>query len=238
MNTLTGIEAERVNQILKHAIDRLQILSFIPTSWDDNTVVDVKCTTVLSSLEKLWMCEEQLKDIDMSMGATGVKDIAIFKQAHRACRATCRNFIADKESLFTIMSRPESQSEDFSRFLQYLNELRTQVMNKLSTTVEDEASNRNLLHELTEKERKGEESRDMLQSQLAELRDEKAQVCSSLDTILRKLQHELHEITLVGPSPCSSLSLPSHAHFIHRPYLNVCTLDSKIAWRWKVYKRR
>lgn len=150
MNTLTGIEAERVNQILKHAIDRLQILSFIPTSWDDDTVVDIKCTPVLTSLEKLWMCEEQLKDIDMSMGATGVKDIAIFKQAHRACRATCRNFIADKASLVTVMSRPETQSEDFGKFLKYLNELRSQVMTKLSTTVEDEASNRNLLHELTE----------------------------------------------------------------------------------------
>jgi hypothetical protein len=152
MNTLTGIEAERVNQILKHAIDRLTILSFVPTHWDDDTVVDIKCAPVLSSLEKLWMCEEQLKDIDMSMGANGIKDIAICKQAHRACRATCRNFIADKSSLQVIMSRPETQPEDFTRFIRYLNELRSQIMTKLSTTVEDEASNRNLLHELTEVE--------------------------------------------------------------------------------------
>lgn len=150
MNTLTGIEAERVNQILKHAIDRLQILSFIPTSWDDDLVVDIKCPPVLSSLEKLWMCEEQLKEIDMSMGATGVKDLAILKQAHRSCRAACRNIIADRPSLQTLMGRPEYQNEDFSRFLHYLNELRGQVMTKLSTTVEDEATNRNLLHELTE----------------------------------------------------------------------------------------
>lgn len=140
------------------------------------------------------------------------------------------------------MGRPESQSEDFSKFLGYLNELRSQVcvcawipifvyvvypmlyvhikvMTKLSTTVEDEANNRNLLHDLTEvsvvihhssciidrtyhtlytqRERKYEESRDMLQSKLGELREEKQQVCNSLDTILRKLQHELHEITLV-----------------------------------------
>eukprot|EP01031_Cornospumella_fuschlensis_P026976 gene26976-32591_t len=196
MNTLTGIEAERVNQILKHAIDRLQIMSYIPMAWDDDTVVDIKCPPVLSSLEKLWMCEEQLKEIDMSMGATGIKDIAILKQAHRSCRAACRNFIADKSSLEVIMGRPESQSEDFSKFLGYLNELRSQVMTKLSTTVEDEANNRNLLHDLTERERKYEESRDMLQGKLSELREEKQQVCNSLDTILRKLQHELHEITL------------------------------------------
>lgn len=57
-----------------------------------------------------------------------------------------------------------------------------------------------------QKERKGEESRDMLQGQLAELREERQQVCSSLDTILRKLQHELHEITLVSASHCLLLS--------------------------------
>lgn len=36
MNTLTGIEAERVSQILRHAIDRLHILSYVPTQWDDD----------------------------------------------------------------------------------------------------------------------------------------------------------------------------------------------------------
>ena len=36
MNTLTGIEAERVSQILRHAIDRLHIMSYVPTHWDDD----------------------------------------------------------------------------------------------------------------------------------------------------------------------------------------------------------
>lgn len=41
---------------------------YLYVAWDDDTVVDIKCPPVLSSLEKLWMCEEQLKEIDMSMG--------------------------------------------------------------------------------------------------------------------------------------------------------------------------
>lgn len=201
MNTLTAIEAERVNQILKHVIDRLQIFSYIPVSWDDDIVVDIKCQPVLNSLEKLWMCEEQLKDIDMSMGANGAKDITILKQTHRICRATCRNFIADRGSLQTLMSRPELQSEDFSKFIRYLNELRSQVMQKLTTTVEDEAANRTLNHDLRERERHYEESKDILQTKLNELRAEREQVCTSLDQTLRKLQHELQEITQVQYIP-------------------------------------
>lgn len=197
MNTLTGIEAERVNQILKHAIDRLHILSYTPVQWDDDVVVEIKCVPVLNSLEKLWMCEEQLKEIDMTMGATGVKDISILKQMHRSSRALCRNFIADRPSLQVLMSRPQSQIESFTKFLKYLNELRAQTMQKLTTTVEDEAAHRLLYNELTERQRKYEESRDTLQNKLNELREEKQREGNLLDQTLRKLQHELQEITQV-----------------------------------------
>lgn len=196
MNTLTGIEAERVNQILKHAIDRLQILSYVPTSWDDDVVVDIKCQPVLNSLERLWMAEEQLKEIDSGITAGG-KDIMLIKQMHRTCRAACRNFTADRASLQVIMSRPELQSEDFTKFIKYLNELRSQTLQKLTTTVEDEAANRTTLHDLTEKERQFEESRDILQSNLNDLRAEREQVSYGLDQTLKKLDNELRDITQV-----------------------------------------
>ena len=118
MNTLTGIEAERVNQILKYAIDRLVILSYVPLMWSDDVVVDITCQPVLNSviiflylfllssstkcllriwqLERLWIAEEQLKDLGVNTtGSTngdgnnmlsvtsGGKDIMIIKQMHR-----------------------------------------------------------------------------------------------------------------------------------------------------------
>eukprot|EP01035_Chromulina_nebulosa_P023129 gene23129-29968_t len=95
MNTLTGIEAERVNQILKYAIDRLVVLSYVPLMWSDDIVVDITCQPVLNSLERLWIAEEQLKDLagnSTSGGSTeggnnmnvssGGKDIMIIKQMH------------------------------------------------------------------------------------------------------------------------------------------------------------
>lgn len=195
MNTLTGIEAERVNQILKHAVDRLQILSFIPVVWDDDIVVDIKSPAVLNSLEKLWMAEEQLKELDSSQN--GMKDIQLVKTAHRAVRAACRNFVADRASLQVVMSRPESQSDDFTKYIKYLVELKSQVLQRLTTTVEDEIANRNMLHDLTERERSCLAMKEELDKQTLDLKEEKAQVSFGLDNTLRKLQSELADITQV-----------------------------------------
>jgi hypothetical protein len=63
------------------------------------------------------------------------------------------------------------------------------------TTVEDEAANRHLLHELTERERHLEESRETLQKKLDEVKDEKERVTFGLDQSIRKLQLEIQDIT-------------------------------------------
>lgn len=199
MNTLTGIEAERVSQILRHATDRLQILSHVPTMWDDDILSDINCTAVSASLDRQWMAEEQLKDIGDMVGSAevGGKEIAILKQVHRSARATCRNLMADRESLQVLMTRPETQSEDFTKFIRYLIELKAHVYGRLTTTVEDEASNRTTLHDLTERERHLEESQTALQAKLDEVREEKEHVVFGLDQTLRKLQLELQDITQV-----------------------------------------
>ena len=69
------------------------------------------------------------------------------------------------------------------------------MLQRLTTTVEDEAANRATLHELTEREQHYEESRSVLQAKLNELRAEKEQVSLGLDLTLRKLQAELADIT-------------------------------------------
>ncbi len=65
---------------------------------------------------------------------------------------------------------------------------------RLTTTVEDEAANRTLLHDLTERERKMEESKEALQAKLNEVREERDRVSFQLDQTLRKTQLELQEL--------------------------------------------
>jgi len=208
MNTLTGIEADRVNQILKHACEQLHVLSYVPSAWDDDLVGRLTCQPVITSLGKTWMAEEQLKTLGEEAGGDvgGGKDIQLIKQAHKMNRATCRNLIADRESLQILMeTRPEvatevgeainaETSEEYHRFMKYLHELNSQIYTRMITTVEDEAANRTLLHGLTERERLMEETRDALQSKLNEVRTEKEHVTFSLDQTTRKTQVELQGI--------------------------------------------
>ncbi len=106
MNTLTGIEAERVNQILKLAIDRLQILSHVPTVWDDDIYSEISEPVIAMSLEKLWNADDQLNEIIESGGADGGKELHAIKQSHKAAKDLCRNLIAHRPSLQVLMNRP------------------------------------------------------------------------------------------------------------------------------------
>jgi hypothetical protein len=207
MNTLTGIEADRVDTIMRSALDRLRIMSYVPTTWDDNILTELRCQAVITALEKTWSAEDQLRALaeGEGMAVMAGKDLALVKQAARATRSTCRNLQADRESLQILMSRPETTAdvlggergggEEMARFIKYLGELTAQVHTRMTTTVEDEAANRALLHDLTEKERLMEETRDVLQVKLTEVLAEKESVTFSLDQTLRKLQLELQDIT-------------------------------------------
>jgi hypothetical protein len=197
MNTLTAIEAERVVQILRYASDRLQILSYLPLIRDDDLLCEINNPAVTAAMEKQWGAEENLRNSsEITNTEIGGKDIVLLKKMHKCSRNTCRNLTAERNALQTLMTnKPETKSDSMSNFIKYLNELKQQIHQKLITTVEDEAANRTQLHDLGEKERQTEESRDALQTKLNEIRDEKDKVTFSLDQTLRKLQYELQDLT-------------------------------------------
>lgn len=88
MNTLTSIEADRVDQILWQAFRRLELLSVIPTVDDDAFISKLKSVPVSASLDRLWMAEHQLSEMyDASLIG---RDMFAVRQAHRAVRACCR----------------------------------------------------------------------------------------------------------------------------------------------------
>ena len=196
MNTLAGIEAERVVQILKHVSDRLHLLSYVPTQYNEEISREMTNSSTKETLERQWAAEEQLRNLnDGAFSDAGGRDISVIKQAHRSIRATSRQLLIDRESLQILMNLPQSHSEALTKFIRYLNDLSSYIHSRLTTTVEDEAANRTILQELTERERHAEESRDALQSKLAEVCEEKEHVTFGLDQTLRKLQVELLDLT-------------------------------------------
>ena len=184
--------------MLKHAIDRLQIISYLPINWDEDLTTEITTESSLGIIEKLWTTEENFGVMTEGLGPNdlGAAEIELLKQMHRHTRTTCRNLQIDRSSLQTLMSRPELQSEEFSVFIKYLIELKTNVNVRLTTTVEDEAANRTMLHELTEQERRAEESREALNTKLNDVKEEKERTTFGLDQILRKLQLELQDLTV------------------------------------------
>ena len=192
MNTLTGIEAERVAQILKYASDRLVVLSYLPNYREEEFYEELDSEVLKGLLNRQWATEENFMSIRDGLSAA---EISLQKKMHKCSRATCRALSSDRGALQSLMNRPEQQSEDFTKFVRYLNDLRSHMKTRMTTTVEDEAANRNMLHDLTEKERQAEESREALQSKLNEVRDQKEHVTFGLDQILRKLRLELSDLT-------------------------------------------
>jgi hypothetical protein len=152
MNTLTGIEAERVNHILRHAIERLNVLAHIPLTWDNNLLGQIQHELIFNTLQKLWLNEQQLHSLNGFV--EDGEDFSIIKQSHRTSRSIARNLQVDKNSLSVIMTYPEMKSDGISLYIKYLNDLRLIVLNRMTTTVEDESAHRTELHDLTEKERR------------------------------------------------------------------------------------
>lgn len=198
MNTLTAIEAERVLQILKLASERINIISYVPISSAECTelVSFMENLAVVNAIDRQSQAEHTFsKSLESGSSEVGGKDIALLKKIHKSTRHTCRTLLAERNSLQMLMDRPETTRDDMLGFINYLNELKSLVHLKLTTTVEDETANRSQLHDLGEKERQTEESRDALQSKLNEIREEKDKVTFGLDQAMRKLQFEVHDLT-------------------------------------------
>jgi hypothetical protein len=125
-------------------------------------------------MRRQWYLEEQLRKVsatptNVSSETGGVVDMALTNQLRNNTRVLCRLLKADGEAMRCLNTAAVStslQARPTTLLLKYLNDLRVNVQRKLSVTVEDEAASRNLLHDVTEKERAAEESRDALQHQL------------------------------------------------------------------------
>lgn len=228
MNTLTGIEAERVVQILKHASDRLQLLCYVPSQPDEELLSQITNASTIECIRRQWDAEEQLKNLNESaFSDLGGRDIAVIKASHRAVRALTRQLLADPGSVEVLIDRksaeekknlpslakfiaklppigaqppqelskgPESNANALTNFITYLNDLCFFVHKRLITTVEDEAANRTILQDLTERERDAEEKKIALESKLKETTEQKAAETFGLDSTLKKLELELQDL--------------------------------------------
>lgn len=197
MNVLTKVEAEKVLNILRDTTDQLEIISHIPSATTPEYLNDIDPTeSIVSALEKLWICEEGLSQIETTSVMFDSKDIALLRNTHKSVRSVCNSVIANNHQR-TITLKPIFASEEFLEFLSIFDDLKMQTFNKLNTTVEDEEKSVNTMHELGDKIRLLEETKRILDSKLKELNYQRQRQCQDLDDTKNKLVIELKELSEV-----------------------------------------
>ena len=169
MKTLTKIEAERVLQIFNNSEERLSILSHIPGYYTNEYIVDFQSSTLMSSLQRLWDCEESLGKIETTSALFDSKDISLLRNTHKCTKNVCKNLLNSLNDKNKILDKPNYVSEEFHEFKTIFHELANQTFTKLNTTVEDEEINKNILHELGDKTRLLEETKKILDSKIIEM---------------------------------------------------------------------
>ncbi|CAM9793768.1 unnamed protein product, partial [Hapterophycus canaliculatus] len=119
------------------------------------------------------------------------------EQIYQSTRTWCRTLRRSPNAMEVLLSfeskNPRPQSGIL--FNQYLSDLTGIMYRRLSTTVEEETANKNLLQELTECEKLAEDERDALQQTLHATRTEKEREVSALGATIKKRREELQEVT-------------------------------------------
>lgn len=120
----------------------------------------------------------------------------VYQQLYHSTRNLCRMLKKNDSVTSTLKDLFESErSPQFIQFIHYLDILKKVTFRRLSTPVEEEIHNQNLIRELTEKQKKSQDQMEDLQENLALQRQENDRELSILCNILTKLQAELNDLT-------------------------------------------
>jgi len=217
MNKLTHMEAQRVIAVLEDTLERLNLLSYVPPSIQSDmteALTEAGLNPIKSSLNQHLNLEERVRswnerdkekegslpDIFLNPNernmASKVPEVSseTIAQMHSSTRALVRTLRKNPVATEIFYSLNEERSSGFLQTITYLTELKDIMYRRLSTTVEEEASTRALLQELSAKEQSAEDEREALREVLRKQRAEKEREVAQLDAQLGRLRAELTEL--------------------------------------------
>jgi len=210
MQKLTNMEAQRVINCLEDAMERMNILSYLPESHSQSRLLpaleEAGAQQAYEALRTAWQLEEGYRTLVLrprgmgnvskakqSASESAKKDLVA--QLHQVVRNTCRQLKKNPIAMSALLSAAEDRSDDVLGFIEYFRDLTMVVHRKLSTTVEEESQSKTRMHELSERERSAEDERTALEQTLQVQRSERETELSGLDRQITKLRSELHDIT-------------------------------------------
>jgi len=215
MNKLSAVEAERVISILDEAIFKMNILSKISVDVDGGLMNRMNLggyEEVCQALSQQWKVENDHRLSSTSRSTndlSATNDIEVANRITSSTRRLCREIAGSpgaSDLIFGSHRRSVPPPPEVQSFVTYISQLKDIMYRKLSTTVEEETLNRNLLYDLTERERQMSENRDVLREQLESERGEKEKVTLSLEQTIRKLETELNNSTQANKNYLEALA--------------------------------
>ena len=250
MNQLTAIEADRVVAILDETIEKLDMVSRIQADVDGtlvNRLNNQGLDSVSHVLSNQWKIEHDFhrfwansnrSSTDLTAGNDTEINDRITANIKRVCREINNN-PSSKDIILGTFKRATPPNREVAAFVEYLQSLKGVTLRRLRTTVEEDMANKNLLYELTEREREMSENKNMLVEQLEKERGEKEQEEAELEQQLLSLETELRTVTQANQSSSDQLeqelqetlatSLTSHEEKMKRLQDRVAGLEKQ--WR-------
>mmetsp|Transcript_19837 Transcript_19837/g.50114 ORF Transcript_19837/g.50114 Transcript_19837/m.50114 type:complete len:398 (+) Transcript_19837:210-1403(+) len=236
MHKLSHVEAQRVIGVLGETLERLSCLASVPRRPNSQLFLaleEARAGQVIAQLETLYQLEEAMA---VEHEKASHKDTAsVLEKKHRVnTRALCRALREDSQAVrvlkqFEAIGVHESvheQKDDEAKLdesglidedalapavLNDLHEslggLQDVVFRALTTTVEDEAAQKQLYQTVSTREKEAEEDRQTLEHQLAMSRRNRRRVITELDAKLSKLRSELRDIKQTSASEESALTV-------------------------------
>mmetsp|Transcript_31818 Transcript_31818/g.103384 ORF Transcript_31818/g.103384 Transcript_31818/m.103384 type:complete len:273 (-) Transcript_31818:751-1569(-) len=204
MHKLTNMEAQRVIAVLEDTIERLALISLIPTTPDVELlerVPDVSDAPLKAAIQQQWQIEESHRVLHDHHATGNATSEELADQFSQSTRTLCRQMRKNYPAIAALKEHSgTARSAHLLNCQQYLSDLTAVIFRRLSTTVEEETANKHMLHELTEKERNAAEEASALQETLETQRTEREREVSVQDQTLTKLRAELHDITQTNQS--------------------------------------
>ena len=206
MHKVTSAEAQRVIAVLDDALDRLTHVSRLSKEPDAQFLERLPADGaegVRKAAEAVWQSEARLRSRRLlpagnasPTDAGEVRPESESEMEDLVCdhvRALCRE-VRGAPAARAAFVDAQLWDEAAVDFINNVSQLKGVVYWHLSTTIEEEAANRELLHDLDERAQGSERERDRLQSALNALRSERDREVSALDQTLRKLRAELGDL--------------------------------------------
>ncbi|CDI75724.1 hypothetical protein, conserved [Eimeria praecox] len=200
-------DVHRIASVMDELTQKLTLLTFVsPQVLEAIQENDSGHTAEILGHEVLKRMAEQTRLEELYHGSTATSEEAgvasldvddlqeIAEQLERNTRELCRKMREVPNIVQELRALQEAKPVNSVKFVHALAEMQEVMLKRLTTAVEDEKANEELLQMYLQQERSAEDRRAELEAQLAQLRAERQKHAARSSEAIAKLKSDLHDI--------------------------------------------